>query len=131
MKFYESLRVEAWKQNINKSQHAIRFKPVLRLMQRKILERRVALHRVNFDPVLQKIPRKALEHQVAAHKVKYDPVLRQLVEKVPQTPASIETKTLNEECWETELRDLTNNLEQMDLYIPSSEFLEVIQPYLG
>ena len=131
MRFYESLRVEAWKQEINKSQHSIHFKPVLRLMQRKILERRVALHRVNFDSVLQKIPRKALEHQVAVHKVKFDPVLRQLVEKVPQIPASIETETLNEESWETELRDLTNNPEQMDLYIPSSEFLEVIQPYLG
>lgn len=98
------------------------------------MEKKVAVHKANFEPVFKEMHRKALEHKVATHKKKFGPVLNQLVQTVPRTPASVETEISDnpwaqEENWESDLRNLTNNPD--DFYTPSSEFLELIQPYIG
>ena len=133
MRYYESLRVDEWRREIDRSQHAIRLRAVLRRLQRKLVEKKVALHKSNFEPVFKELHRKTLEHKVAAHKRKFNPVLNELVQTVPRTPASVETEIsddpwFQEEDWESDLRNLTNN--PSDFYTPSNEFLEFIKPYI-
>ena len=130
MQYYERLRVDEWRREIDRTQHAIRLRAVLRRLQRKLIEKKVGVHKSNFKPVFKELHRKALER---THKRKLNPVLKQLVQTVPRTPASVETEISNnpwyqEEDWESDLRNLTNN--PSDFYTPSNEFLEFIKPYI-